>query len=202
MSTKAKGLMPAASKRTGRSTGNVVRLRPAPARPWVAATGRAIDSATSDRLLVALLSARSFDEACAIAGVSRGDALLARIGDPAFAARWDQAVEARLSEVTTRLADLAIGGLQRGLEPGEDARAAIALGQWLVDGQRTSTSRKRSAGAARPAIGVNDAENQPERPAPGDPEQAARKVDALFATIESRLQAAEALASGVSKARP
>lgn len=170
-----------------------IRLRPAPARPWAAAPGRGLNSRERQQLLAALLSAHSFDAACLAAGVARGDALLARAHNPAFAAAWDQTMEARIAEVTARLTDLAIGGLQRALAPGEDARAAIALGQWLVEGRRATAGK-----AGRTAVATTGGEKGGEKT--GDAAalpaaEAARRVDALFATVERRLRMAEALSA-------
>lgn len=193
MKAAASGLKPAAPKRTGSSRRKPVRLRPAPARPWVATSTRGLAPETCQQLLAALLSSRSFDEACMAAGVSRGEALLARVRDPAFARLWDETVEVRLSEVTARLTDLAIGGLQRGLEPGEDARAAIALGQWLVEGRRTAVKKRATSEKAGAARGEPDTESPVDAGTADQAEDAARQVEALFAIIEQRIHAAEAL---------
>lgn len=174
-----------------------IRLRPAPARPWAAAPGRGLNSCERQQLLAALLSAHSFDAACLAAGVARGDALLARAHNPAFAAAWDQTMEARIAEVTARLTDLAIGGLQRALAPGEDARAAIALGQWLVEGRRATASKAgRAAGMTAAGSEKVGSEKVGSAPAVALPAaEAARRVDALFTTVEQRLRMAEALSA-------
>ncbi len=163
------------------------------ARPWVATSTRGLAPETCQQLLAALLSSRSFDEACMAAGVSRGEALLARVRDPAFARLWDETVEVRLSEVTARLTDLAIGGLQRGLEPGEDARAAIALGQWLVEGRRTAVKKRATTEKAGAARGEADTDSPTDAGTADQPEDTARQIEELFAIIEQRIHAAEAL---------
>ena len=123
-----------------------MRLRPAPARPWASAGAhKLLSGAERSRLLLELLAAASFDEACAAAGVRRGAALLTRSQDIGFAQRWDDVMALRIAEVEARLADVALVGLRRGLEPGEDARQAIALGQWLVDARRSGAGRAKAA---------------------------------------------------------
>ena len=191
-----------AAPATGRKT-RAIRLRPAPSRPWASAPERGLNHQERQQLLAALLSSRTFDEACLVAGVTRGEALLARAHDPAFALAWDQTMEARIAEVTARLTDLAIGGLQRAMAPGEDGCAAIALGQWLAEGRRppagkagravsaAGSGKADSARADSGSPGSKETGNAPATPLPAA--EAARRVEALFATVEQRLRMAETL---------
>ena len=123
--------------------GKTVRLRPAPARPWLRVrVPKALNGGQRKRLLQAMLTAASFDEACLSADVPRGVALAARRADAAFAAQGDDVMAMRIAEVEARLADIALLGLRRALEPGEDGRPAVALGQWLVDARRSGGGKQ------------------------------------------------------------
>jgi hypothetical protein len=152
-----------------------------------------LDAEQRFRLLAALVTATSFDEALDLSRISRSAALAERARDALFALEWDRTTDTRLVELQARLIDKALLGLTPGLEkPSESSeKYIIALAQWILDrpAQKNAQRQAQSYGqghAAAPAQTLL-------LPAPGpDPAAQAAEIDALILRAEARLAEAEA----------